>query len=53
VAADKNATIKERYLERNRTNDEIRRNGAIGSLNDGEITTHGLSGNARGDPNAP
>lgn len=44
MAAHENATIKERYLERNRTRQEIRRSGAIGSLNSGiEITTHGLS----------
>src|SRR5215210_901794 len=44
MAADENATIKERYLERNRTRQEIRTGGAIGSLNSGiEITTHGLS----------
>lgn len=37
-------TADQSYLERNRTHDEIRRNGALGNLNDGiEITTHGIS----------
>jgi mannose-6-phosphate isomerase-like protein (cupin superfamily) len=36
--------IDEPYRERNRTHDAIRRNGAIGNLNDGiEITTHGIA----------
>ena len=44
MSADQNTTIRERYLERNRTHNEIRRGGAIGNLNDGiEITTHGIS----------
>jgi mannose-6-phosphate isomerase-like protein (cupin superfamily) len=44
MAAEESAAIKERYLERNRTREEIRRSGAIGNLNDGiEITTHGIS----------
>ena len=44
MSADQNTTIRESYLERNRTHNEIRRGGAIGNLNDGiEITTHGIS----------
>jgi hypothetical protein len=44
MAAEESTAIKERYLERNRTYDEMRRSGAIGNLNDGiEITTHGIS----------
>jgi mannose-6-phosphate isomerase-like protein (cupin superfamily) len=45
VSADEDmAAIKEKYLERNRTHEEIRHSGAITTLNDGiEITTHGLS----------
>lgn len=45
VSADENtAAIRERYLERNRTHDEIRRGGAIANLKEGiEITTHGIS----------
>ncbi len=43
MSADQNTTVRESYLERNRTHDEIRRGGAIGNLNDGlEITTHGI-----------
>jgi gentisate 1,2-dioxygenase len=34
----------DQYLERNRTREQIRQSGAIGSLNDGiEITTHGIA----------
>jgi mannose-6-phosphate isomerase-like protein (cupin superfamily) len=44
MAAEESTAIKERYLERTRTYDEMRRSGAIGNLNDGiEITTHGIS----------
>jgi mannose-6-phosphate isomerase-like protein (cupin superfamily) len=44
VSVDESTAIRERYLERNRTHDEIRRGGAITSLKDGiEITTHGIS----------
>ena len=45
MSADDNApTIPQSYLEKNRTRDQIRRGGAISSLNDGiEITTHGIS----------
>jgi quercetin dioxygenase-like cupin family protein len=45
VLSDENtAAIRERYLERNRTHDEIRRGGAIANLQEGiEIATHGVS----------
>ncbi len=43
MSADQQTIIRERYLERNRTHEEIRRGGAIGNLNDGiEITTHSI-----------
>jgi quercetin dioxygenase-like cupin family protein len=44
MSSDTDVQIRERYLERNRTHDEIRQNGAIANLKDGiEITTHGIS----------
>ncbi len=43
MSADQQTMIRESYLERNRTHEEIRRGGAIGNLNAGiGITTHSI-----------